>query len=243
MRPLNAADIVKIWDQAQAWHPVDRALLLLAYAIPELPSEELPTLSVGQRNMRLLQTRQLTIGDRLEGLVSCPRCGEFLEFNLQVAQLLLPEQEIRVQELAIDAWQVRYRLPNSLDLAALLSSKRSLSEARQLLIERCLLAASQEGEEKPTGALPETVIIQVANAMSEADPLADMRFALTCQSCGHAWSASFDIVTFFWEELAALAKRLLREVHQLAKAYGWRESEILAMSSQRRHTYLEFVGG
>ena len=70
-----------------------------------------------------------------------------------------------------------------------------------------------------------------------------MRFSLTCQGCGHEWAAVFDIVTFFWAELVAQAKRLLREVHQLARAYGWRESEILAMSSQRRHTYLELVNG
>jgi hypothetical protein len=242
MRPLSAADTVKIWDQGQAWHPVDRALLLLAYALPESPAEELLALSVGQRNGRLLRTRQLTIGDRLEGLVTCPQCNQPLEFNLQVTQLLLPEPEIPVQELAIDAWQVRYRLPNSLDLAVLLSSQQSLPAARQMLIERCLLAASRDGEKVSIGDLPEPVVLQVANAISEADPLADMRFTLTCHACGHEWLAAFDIVTFFWEELAAQAKRLLRDVHQLARAYGWRESEILAMSSQRRHTYLELVG-
>jgi hypothetical protein len=242
MHPLNAADVVKIWDQGQAWHPVDRALLLLAYALPESPAEELLAYSLGQRNMRLLQTRQLTIGDRLQGLVACPQCGASLEFDLQVTQLLLPEPNILAWELATDVWRVRYRLPNSLDLAAILSSQPSLPAARQMLIERCLLAATQDGEPRSTGDLPEGVILQVADAISEADPLADMRFGLTCQACGHAWSAAFDIVTFFWEELAALAKRLLGEVHRLASAYGWRESEILAMSSQRRRTYLELAG-
>lgn len=243
MRPLTAADIVKIWDQGRAWHPVDRALLLLAYALPELPAEELLALSVGQRNGRLLRTRQLTIGDHLDGLVRCPQCKESLEFNVQVAQLLLPEPEIPVQDMVIDTWRVHFRLPNSLDLAALLSSPQSIPSARQMLIERCLLAASRGDESASIADLPENVILQVANAISEADPLADMRFTLTCQACGHEWSAIFDIVTFFWEELGTLARRLLREVHQLAGAYGWREAEILAMSSQRRHTYLEFVGG
>jgi len=46
---------------------------------------------------------------------------------------------------------------------------------------------------------------------------------------------------FFWAELAAEAKRLLREVDALARAYGWREADILALSSQRRHAYLELV--
>jgi hypothetical protein len=33
----------------------------------------------------------------------------------------------------------------------------------------------------------------------------------------------------------------LRDVHELASAYGWRESEILALSPQRRQAYLELV--
>ena len=243
MRSLTAADIVRIWDQGQAWHPVDRALLLLAYALPELPSEELLALSVGQRNAQLLRTRHLTIGNQLEGLVTCPKCSETLEFNVKVNQLLLPEPETPVREVAFDAWQVRFRLPNSTDLAALLSSNQGIPAARELLIQRCLLAASQDGKDRSISDLPETVILQAAEAMREADPQADMRFSLTCQGCGHEWSAVFDIVSFFWAELSAQAKRLLREVHQLASAYGWRESEILAMSSQRRHTYLEFVSG
>jgi hypothetical protein len=243
MRSLTAVDIVRIWDQGQAWHPIDRALLLLAYALPEVPPEELPALSVGQRNLRLMQTRQLTIGDRLEGLVACPKCHESLEFNVQVTQLLLPEPEIKVQELAIDAWRMRFRLPDSLDLAALLTCQDNVPAARQMLIERCQLAISREGEGRSVADLPEEVILQLADAMSEADPLADMRFNLTCHACGHEWPALFDIVPFFWEELAALAKRLLGEVHRLARAYGWRESEILALSSRRRQTYLELVGG
>jgi hypothetical protein len=243
VRSLTAADIVTIWDQGQALHPIDRALLLLAYALPEAPAEELYALSVGQRNTRLLRTRQLTIGDRLEGLVTCPQCAETLEINVQVNQILLPEPESPVQDLVTDTWQVHFRLPTSADLAAIIAAKPSISTARQQLIEECLINTSYEGKSVAIRDLPEAVLTQVANAMVEADPQAEMRFALACHACGNEWSATFDIVTFFWAELAALAKRLLREVHQLARAYGWRESEILAMSSQRRHTYLEFVGG
>jgi hypothetical protein len=33
----------------------------------------------------------------------------------------------------------------------------------------------------------------------------------------------------------------VREVHLLASAYGWRESDILAMTPWRRQLYLELV--
>jgi hypothetical protein len=52
----------------------------------------------------------------------------------------------------------------------------------------------------------------------------------------------FDIVPYLWTEINAWAMRLLREIHSLATAYGWREADILAMSAVRRHWYLEMIG-
>ncbi len=37
------------------------------------------------------------------------------------------------------------------------------------------------------------------------------------------------------------AERLLREVHTLARAYGWSEGAILELGSARRERYLELV--
>ncbi len=74
--------------------------------------------------------------------------------------------------------------------------------------------------------------------MSEADPTANIYLALSCPTCDHQWDAPFDIVTLFWHELHAWAIRLLREVHQLALAYGWREADILSLSEPRRSFYL-----
>ena len=240
MRSLTAVDIVTIWDQGQSYHVVDKAMLLLVFALPEMSMDELLALTLGQRNGRLLQLRQLTLGNQIEGLVTCPQCGETLEFNVYINQLLQPETTEAVQEILIDDWQIRFSLPTSTDLAAILNSS-NIPMARQQLIDRCLLSANQDETSKNGKDLPSAVLAQVAEAIAEADPLAEMRFRLSCHACQHEWRAQFDIVSFFWTELAAQAKRLLLEVHQLAHAYGWRESEILAMSSQRRHTYLEFV--
>ncbi len=66
VRQLNAADIITIWDQGQALHPLDRALLLLDAASPDATPADLSQLTIGQRNGRLLQLRQRTIGNVLE---------------------------------------------------------------------------------------------------------------------------------------------------------------------------------
>jgi hypothetical protein len=62
---------------------------------------------------------------------------------------------------------------------------------------------------------------------------------MDCPTCGHGWSAAFDIADFFWRELKGRAKRLLDEVQELAVHYGWSEAEVLTMSPVRRRHYLE----
>jgi hypothetical protein len=50
-----------------------------------------------------------------------------------------------------------------------------------------------------------------------------------------------DIASYLWSEIHAWAGRMLRDVHALAAAYGWREADILAMSPWRRQAYLEMI--
>jgi hypothetical protein len=62
-----------------------------------------------------------------------------------------------------------------------------------------------------------------------------------CPVCGHAGQTLFDIAGYLWEEIRTQAQRLLHEVHALARAYGWREGDILALSAARRRAYLEMA--
>ena len=117
-----------------------------------------------------------------------------------------------------------------------------VAEARSRLIERCVLEATLDGQPLAAAELPESVLASLVEALTERDPQAETRFQLTCAACDHRWSALFDIVSFFWAELGARAERLLYEVHALARAYSWREADILAMGEARRHFYLELVG-
>jgi hypothetical protein len=115
--------------------------------------------------------------------------------------------------------------------------------ARRRLLDRCLLSAKNpEGEAVAVQDLPPAALQAVAERMAAADPQGDVQLALQCPACGHAWPAAFDIVSFFWTEVDAWARVLLREIHVLASAYGWREADILALSPWRRRSYLELIG-
>jgi hypothetical protein len=149
---------------------------------------------------------------------------------------------VETLSLVHNGYQVRFRLPNSLDLVAI-AGNGDVDATRQGLLERCLLTVHHDGAETAVDRLPAEVLDAVVGCMAEADPQADVQLDLTCPECEHRWQAAFDIVTYFWTEINAWAHRILREVHTLASAYGWREADILAMSAWRRAYYLELVGG
>ena len=145
-----------------------------------------------------------------------------------------------VQQVRVDGYEVHFRLPNSLDLAAI-ANDSDVGSARERLASNCIVQACRDGLPVAVDTVPESVIEAVTAQMVEGDPLAEMQLALTCPACGHSWQSMFDIAPFLWREISTEAKRLLREVHILAQAYGWREADILSMSAARRQLYIEMV--
>jgi hypothetical protein len=227
MRALSASELLKAWEKGRSQVPLQRALTMLAAACPEASPESLASLTIGRRDERLLELREVTFGSAMTGLTDCPECGENIELNFNCSDIrpatgTEPPKELAVQS---NGREVRFRLPTSADLLAASSAEE--------LLERCLLS----GGDRRT----EDLVPAVSEKMLSTDPMAEIQLALNCPNCGHKWEAPFDIVTFLWREISAAARRLLREVHTLASAYGWTEPEILALSPARRRVYLEMT--
>jgi hypothetical protein len=247
MRALSATELLDIWEQGRTGRPAQQALMLLAAAWPDMPADVLAGFSIGRRDACLLTLREWTFGPQLACLTTCPQCGERLELSFDVKDIRAPSPltvddaiEGKILSLNVAGYEVRFRLPSSLDLITV-SGSADVAASRHLLLERCLLAARYNGEEMAADQLPTEAIEAVVVRMAQADPQADVRLALSCPSCSHRWQAAFDIASFFWSEINAWAYRTLREVHTLASAYGWREADILALSPWRRQAYLELV--
>ena len=249
---LSAAELLRAWEQATTQHPAQQALTLLAAACPEPPAAGFAQMSIGQRDACLLSMRERLFGTRLTGVARCPHCSEQLELSFDGADIRSPLLAVdqtdaplgptaAALELHVDGCRVRFRLPNSVDLLAVLDIADAAS-LRQELLHRCVLSVERGGEETPPpDVLPSPLADAVGAAMEAADPQGNVQLALDCPACGHHWLQAFDILTYLWREIDDWAQRTLREVHLLASAYGWSEQEILALSARRRQLYLEMV--
>jgi len=146
------------------------------------------------------------------------------------------------QELTLtDAgFELRYRLPTSRDLAAA-ATITNFQEARELILKRCLVAATYHGAPVSLDNLPPEMVSRLIDDMAQHDPQADVSLAVQCPACSHNWQMIFDIGLFVCTDLMMTAKRLLREVHILASAYGWSEPDILTLTPARRQAYLNLV--
>lgn len=243
MNDLSAADLLRVWEQGLNRPLPHKALLLLAAAHPEMTADALAELSIGARDACLLSLRERLFGPRLVNNAACPQCAERIEWEQSIADLRVGDEDApKPASFSLEAEQycLHFRLPNSLDLAAIAGSEPT-SAIKQLL-QRCIQTAEYQGRACAIEQLPETVVDALGRRIEALDPQAEIRISLTCPACAHVWDAWFDVAGFLWSEIETWAGRTLQTVHKLAKAYGWTERDILNLSPVRRQLYLAMVG-
>jgi hypothetical protein len=260
VRPIAEQELLSAWDEALPQHPLDRALTLLAALQPaskftsnsasHSARGELRALGVGERDAQLLALRERLFGPELEAFATCPQCGANLELSASVADLRTPASEgaadldAREQVVEADGLTIRFRRVDSRDLAAVVDAPDA-ETARAALFTRIVIEARRQAdaEAMAIATLPPGAAAAVDARLAELDAAADVLFDLVCPECDACWSAPFDPGVYLWTEIDAWARRLLRSVDTLARAYGWREADVLALGPRRRRFYLELAQG
>jgi len=224
-----------------------RGLWLLHACCDDLDADALLTLPLGRRDAMLMELRTRLFGRQLESVANCPSCHGTLEagFDLDaLRQLTGTEHQLNEDGLIreLDAvggeGPIRFRLPDSTDLLAMQACP-DMATARDRLIQRCVVDIAGQVPSADAAPLSDATQTQIADAMADADPQADLVLEFTCPECQQHWAPVFDIARFLWQELHVWALRLLRDVDTLARVYHWSEADILAMSPLRRRAYLE----
>lgn len=227
MKPLDNRDCLELWERGSPLHPLDRGLLALAAVLPGT-GESFADWPLGRRNASLVAIHCACFGAQLKAWSTCEACAERMEFELDGHALARRGAAVAAEEVSVEG--ATYRLPTTRDLAHALAEPDS-DRGAELLVERCCLQTVH----------PAIDIEEVGRRLAAADPLAEILIELSCPACGHASQATLDIASFLWSEIDARARRLLREVDALARAYGWSEEAVLALSEPRRSAYLELV--
>lgn len=242
---LSPQDMLNVWEQGLNQSLLQRVLIMLVAAYPEVAPGDLAQLSIGQRDERLLLLRERLFGPHFVNTVLCPACSERIEWENTVTDVLIPSSGTALPEsnefdLEIDQYSLRCRLPNSIDIAAVVGI-HDVAKAQQQLLSRCIVNAKYAGDSCAIDKLPEQVKQSLTQGIEALDPQAEIRINLHCPECSHRWEVLFDIASFLWSELHEWAVRTLQTVHKLASSYGWTEREILNLSPVRRQLYLGMV--
>lgn len=241
MAGASAEEILAVWERGAAQSWTGRGVTLMAAWPPPQQAGNCAALSIGTRDGWLWQLRTQLFGHRLPCFAECPDCAEPLQFELDARQFSRwsTGSEPVPHEFDIGDFHLRCRALTSADL---LDAQRLGDGAavREALIARAIVEVRHGGAAAAISELNQEAIDAVGERLAAVDG-AELLLDLNCAVCGHAWREPFDILAYLWSELGRYAKRLLREVHTLAWAYGWSEAEILALSPARRRVYLEWV--
>lgn len=237
-----SSDLLSAWELGLPCSIPQRGMVLLGALLPGRPVEDLLAMSLGERDEQLLRAHRLLFGPQLSCVTTCPACATELELDVAVDDLLeATERDEGVDDLEVEVggWIVRGR---SLSVRDVLDAAPLDAEtARTMLLSRSIVSASGPGETE-ADPLPSEVEGAFLADLARRNPTGSLEIEQTCPDCKHVWTTPFDAVSYLWAEIDGWAQRVLREVHTLATAYGWRESDILDMSARRRAAYLDMAG-
>jgi hypothetical protein len=224
---LNDAAVLDAWERSSTLRRPWRELALLELTT-DASTESVSRLSIGERDRQLLALRIALFGRWIPCETRCRTCDERLELELDGEELAGPPTTgVGGRSYLDDAVQVR--APDSMDIAAAMDAE----DPTAVILERCV--------EPDPRSLPERDRTAAIRRMAELDPAAELWLETTCPACRSTWTVLLDPAAIVVEEVDRHARRVLREVDQLARAYGWREPDVLALSRERRRAYLGLI--
>jgi len=249
--PTLAAHLLRLWEAGGGLPPAARDGALLRAAYPDADPDALAGIPLGRRDALLLQASRAAFGPRLDGLLECPDCGLRLQVTLDVATLAAAVEPVESEAateaeagwlvLAVDGYEVEHRLPTGDDLSAVTAfGPEQVDAARAALADR-LIRVRRDGRALSPPEVPASVLAAALEAMAARDPGMELSVSGRCPDCGSDCGALVDAGALLWGRVEATAVDLLRQVDVLARAYGWSEPQILALSDRRRHAYLELI--
>ena len=262
LRPLSGREEELLAGMEEAV-PAAQVTRLLACCVDRIGSVQPVSedvarrLLIADRQYLLLQLRRLTFGDCVDATLACswPDCGKKMDIDFSIDDIPITPVEERAPTYTVSlspeaAWRdengltrdtVTFRLPDGGDqeqVAHHLASNPA--QALTMLLARCVVKAAGEVS-TPVERLSSRARREIEQAMQARVPRVEMDMEVTCPECGRDFTVPFDVQDFFFGELRTSRDLLYRQVHYLAYHYNWSERDILDMSREKRHRYIEIL--
>ncbi|WP_435592823.1 hypothetical protein [Nocardia sp. bgisy118] len=223
-------------------------------AISPVPARVARELLVGDRQYLLLRLRAATFGERVRAHLICPwpDCGRpaSLDFSITEVPVTSAAERAPLHTMTVQGepapLEIEFRLPNGGDQEAV-SGLLETNEAAALtaLLARCVVRIGTHtppGEQRIAALSPRARSV-LEERMAALAPRVDQTIHTTCPECTRTFVAPFDIQHFFFGEFRTDNDVLYREVHYLAYYYHWSEHEIMGLTRDRRHRYIDVLAG
>src|SRR4051812_12809233 len=87
MRALSAAEVLSVWERGVLESPVERPITMLTAGASGTARTSLASLTIGERDARLIDLREQTFGTLISCVVTCPECRQDLEVDFHTRQI------------------------------------------------------------------------------------------------------------------------------------------------------------
>lgn len=253
LAPLTGALEQRLFEELthrRPWPDVVSAALAIGFqrVAGEVASVRvIDALAVADRKyLMLLLTRSL-LGDAFWASVSCAACQGW--FDLEIQRSALPVKVAApgfpFVELELAGHRLKVRVPTGEDQRWLASAELDSEwHLVQGLVARCIVSVNGEPH-APTdapraellAALDRETLERIESALDDLAPDVGTVVTTTCPECNSRQIVDVDpFAVAQWNE-----RDLYREVHAMAVAYHWTETDILALPRARRRLYLNLI--
>jgi hypothetical protein len=245
--PFSPRALIELWEVGGNLPPAQRTLEILRRGFSDVSGVDWENLPLGWIQRTLVRFRVALYGPDFHLVDRCPHCREGVEFKLSEQDFVAPSGAAVVRasdeplKLRRDKWSLAFRLPTLADWKAAADQTLTPDEAGRFLLTRCLLSVKQGSHKASAETIPGDLWEALAQSVAENDPWSELLFNLKCPKCEEAWESVFEPGDYLWREIGVTARRLLRQVHLIARAYGWSEEQILSVPPERRGAYLAMI--
>lgn len=165
---------------------------------------------------------------------NCTGCGQIYDLSLSLSDLPRgPKTDaFPVVEVNTSLGLRRFEVPNGRVERRLVDAPPE--DALQVLVRETALAQSAEDD---SAAFTGHDLEAIETALDEASPDISEEVATICPSCEAETRARLDPLDFAFPSTRAL----FRDIHDIAKGYGWSEPVILDLPSARRRIYAQMI--